>query len=270
MNHIVLIDLDKTLIDMSYQPTGDLSEVVSRCKKQGITLGLCSDTPLDPLMRWATSFGFDGPVVAELGSLLWYPRLNPSVIFTNPHTRQFTLFRSLFVTKAVENKWAVFVGDNTEFVRRGLTINLEHKKLLLVSGYRTCSLGFHIRTPNGFSSEDQPLLEEALALARESIEDHGFPLDEYWFNYDVGYGFSAVHSRSTKKRLAVRVLMDMNPSTRVDMVGDSNSDFIDDPRVQQYAVGNASEEYKKRCVYVADRTYTQGVEEVLNHILQSA
>ncbi len=47
------------------------------------------------------------------------------------------------------------------------------------------------------------------------------------------------------------------------MVGDSMSDFLNLPYVEQYAVGNADMDYKKKATFIANSQFTDGVIECL-------
>lgn len=70
-NKLVLIDLDKTLIDTNYQPNdGRINSEIKRLQNGGWQLGLSSDTPLLTLQRWSDIFGMSGPIIAERGALI--------------------------------------------------------------------------------------------------------------------------------------------------------------------------------------------------------
>ncbi|OGF90422.1 hypothetical protein A3I27_03975 [Candidatus Giovannonibacteria bacterium RIFCSPLOWO2_02_FULL_43_11b] len=53
---------------------------------------------------------------------------------------------------------------------------------------------------------------------------------------------------------------------KVFMVGDSMSDWLDDDRVIQCAVGNASDAYKEKSKLIATSARTEGVIELLELI----
>lgn len=74
---IVLLDVNGTLFpDESADGTIDpvvieqLTEISGLLKAKGVSLGLCSDSPVDPLQDLAHRLGLDGVVVAENGNLV--------------------------------------------------------------------------------------------------------------------------------------------------------------------------------------------------------
>ena len=80
---VIWIDLNGTLItEDSGVLTVDGEELkvaVVEAKKRGWQVGLCSDSPAKPLMRWGAKYGIDGPMIAENGALLFFSKeVNPA------------------------------------------------------------------------------------------------------------------------------------------------------------------------------------------------
>lgn len=270
---IILCDLDKTLIDKSYHltiPAEKVRSVARRCADAGIVIGLCSDSPLPLLEQWAEELGFTGPIVFEQGagfcdavggsalSVLpnatdWFPRLRDEVV-------------RLALTKVP--RYGIYIGDNTTLVRNGVLLPGPCEYYLLVSGTRRYSFAAHVRRRDATSGllvidpvELRRMRLEIEAIAR-SITDEPLDVDE-----NAEYGTLIIHAARTRKANGVRALLERMGATSLVFIGDSKPDFIGDPRVIQCAVGNAQEEYKQHCQFVAQGTYTAGVIELLEMIL---
>jgi len=50
------------------------------------------------------------------------------------------------------------------------------------------------------------------------------------------------------------------------MIGDSIADYVDLPNVSQFAVENATLEYKEKCTFISNTPFTAGVIESLKKI----
>lgn len=75
--HIVFLDVNGTLFpDEStdgYMPAEDiqsLKQAIAQAKERGLSVGLCSDSPLLQLKGVAEKLGIDGPILAENGNIL--------------------------------------------------------------------------------------------------------------------------------------------------------------------------------------------------------
>lgn len=85
---IVLLDVNGTLFPddskegyIDPQQVQALQKQIAALKAKGVSVGLCSDTPLEPLAELATKIGISGPIVAENGNLIFY---NGEVSVINP------------------------------------------------------------------------------------------------------------------------------------------------------------------------------------------
>ena len=271
---LVLLDLDKTLIDERYRLTIDSArvvEVVTTCANAGISVGFCSDSPLLTLMQWAQQLHIGGPIVFEQGAGVYQSAAQTSTIVLPEATTWFSELRKRFVTKMMDRlpEWGVYVGDNTDFIRSGQRFPGACRFVALVSGIRQQSFGVHVRRVQGTDGE-LTIDTEALHMIRGEGEAIARQLSSKTLDIDENpeYGILIIHSMRTEKRNGVRFLIEHEHPELVAMIGDSPRDYMDDARIIQYAVGNARAEYKERCVYVADTTYTAGVLEILNRLLQ--
>ena len=264
MSRLVLLDLDGTLIDEDYHLPTDIISALNRGKDAGWLIGLNSDTPLKPLQVWWRKLGLNGPIIAEKGAILWLPdgrqmlTSNAEDLFASLREEAVELF--LRVPGCL-----VVVGDATEFVRSVTHLTGCDSCVVAVNAYRRCSLSFFVRTVG-----EQGKLIEDPAVARDVVERIGILTPRYPIlsdgQLDERYCIFIVNAPDTDKTKGVHRLLQELQTEEVIMIGDSMSDFIDEPRVKHYAVGNASLEFKAKCEGVAKRAYTEGVLELLNQL----
>jgi hydroxymethylpyrimidine pyrophosphatase-like HAD family hydrolase len=76
-------------------------------------------------------------------------------------------------------------------------------------------------------------------------------------------------SRTEGKTQGVKRLLNEFEIERLIMIGDSISDYleINDSRVENWAVGNASPEYKAKCKHIATKNLAEGVQELLEQLI---
>lgn len=274
---LVFLDVDKTLINEKYELTADPTEEIKLCNELGILIGLCSDTPIEPLRRLASKIGINGPIVGEFGAIVFYPEEN-NIQFA--HTNETILFpvirNELISTLAGEfPDITLFVGDNTEFVRRNVFLESYEENIILVSGYRQCSLAFHCQT---FNKEERrfvpniPLLRNVTSIATaiaERISRHS----HFWIDKNEEYGITIIHSDKTSKKNGIALVLDKFGMQECIMVGDGKYDLIGDSRVRQFWVQNAFkkneesvEKFIRKGDYVSPYFYTTGVKDILKKI----
>lgn len=272
MEHLVLADLDKTLIDERYQLTVPVEKIrgaIRNLEEKGILFGLCSDSPLPTLRVWQERIGAHGPIVSEQGALVFDP-VNGSEFATFPEaTGWFTDLRGEVIKRSLLKipVWSTYLGDSTELIRQRVCFPGRHEFLLLVNGQRLHSFAAHVRRVgvHGTLSVDSGALKEF----RQEVEAIASTMTTEPLDVDENseYGVLILHVERNVKTNGVRALIRRHGISRITYVGDSWRDIINDPRVNQVAVNNAMDEYKKHCSYVASATYTEGVCDILERIV---
>lgn len=262
---MILFDLDKTLIDRDYNFTDDrLWDEVKKVQDLGWSLGLNSDTALEPLMIWRDRLGFNGPVIAERGSVLWLP--NGREIVIGPGQEYFDELKMSLVTHMVTNKINFLHGDVTQFLRNNPTLKeMTDDRLVLLQAYRRCSLNFYGRFINGDGELviDNNLVAEMIEVGKNAGLSSDFELEE---DFNPDYGIYIVSPSCVNKRMGVMSLLSEMGIDKVGMVGDSTTDIVGSDIALQYAVGNAKPELKKVADYVCESDYGSGVFEILESI----
>jgi hypothetical protein len=284
---LILLDVDETIVDTQYRLTVDpdvFRAAIVRVQERGAVLGLNSDSAFETLDRRARNLALRGPIVAERGALVATDR---GIAYTNQKALWLPELRDRFVRAFTEggraDRFAVLLGDVNQLADAlpGLPEAAAPRTLILVNGFRRCSLAFYVRRwrKDGlhrdvvYAGEVFRLLEdigEALALTSDVMSRH-------WFDRDVdvnpAYGICIIHDRQTTKSCAIDHILAEAGDRPVHMIGNSMSDDLKDSRVIQCAVGNADADYQARCResggLIAEQSLTAGVIELLDRITRA-
>ncbi len=103
---LVLLDVDKTVIDKKYQLTVELHDFVraiERAQDAGITVGLNSDSALPTIRSWAKQWHIEGPLLAEQ-SVICLQHEDNRIIPMHGRLTQFQAVRDAFVTTLVRDE----------------------------------------------------------------------------------------------------------------------------------------------------------------------
>ena len=268
MKTIVLIDVDKTLIDDKYKLTADIRTTV-KTTEQKCSVGLCSDSAIQSLRYWASEIGASGYLVGELGSLIYDARHDATTVINPDSTSWLTCLRDetiLYLMKELPNI-TILIGDSVQFIRNRIQIPFVADNVVFINGYREESFGIHVRS---FNPRTQELTcnPDYLSKIRQVVQSLSSKLSKIPITIDENqdYGIIIVHARKTSKKNGVSKLLSQTDAKRVFMIGDSMADYIDDHRVIHCSVGNASTDFKKKCQHGSQHHYTEGVRDILNQI----
>ncbi len=263
---LLLVDLDKTLIDSSYQITDqDIFEEIQRVQSLGWQIGLSSDTPLEIMQNWKREFGMNGPIIAERGALLQL--VDGTEIELIQNSREYFInLRKEFVSQVSNKNIPLYIGDAVSFLRNKTKLTgSTDKNIVLVNAYRKCSLGFWGRSidNSGELNVDNSLMEELLRDFDSVLTNPPFELERD-FNRD--YGIFIVSPREVNKRVGTQRLMSELHLTKIGMIGDSKTDIVGSDIAMHYAVGNARQELSSISDYRSTQDYTNGVVDILKKI----
>lgn len=260
----VLLDLDSTLIDQSYNLTTDVKATFGRLIHSGWLIGLNSDTPLKPLQVWWRKLGLNGPIVAERGAVVWLP--DGVQMLTSDFAEVFGNLRAAVIRAFLQIPGClVIAGDATEFVRTVDRLTGCDTLLVAVNQYRMCSLSFFVRTISDQGQVLKDPIQARSVIRRLSALSAEFPIINQG-QLDERYCIFIVNAPDTNKTKGVQLLLDRLRLEEMVMIGDSISDYIDDPRVHHFAVGNATPEFLALCDRAATEVHTRGVIELLDNL----
>lgn len=266
---LVLCDIDKTLITVDGQPIASNTRPVARTlQERGTVIGLCSDSSVITMQKWATYFGLAGPLIAERGAIL-LDHPGAEAIFLGEWPRYFADLRDMVFQRLSGNSaFRVAMGERG-VIFGGLCASASiGSRHIVINTTRQASLSMYARrvASPGKLAFDLDLLGELEERVRGAIKmlTPDFPF--YW-DRNLDYSILIIGAAEATKQLGVRQLLERRPFDRVIVIGDSKWDFVDDPRVEQWAVANANPEYRDRCSLVATAEFTPGVEELLRMLL---
>jgi len=264
---VILIDLDRTLVDEDYQ-LNDPSVVDAIHDKvaDGWQVGITADAPLQTMaLRWK-DLGMNGPLVVERGAGVWYPEDDAFVVFTNADRIVQKARPEILSSLAKMDDVMLVYGDATNFIRNVHELpNVLNKFLVAMNGLRKFSIGMHIRRIgiDGKLLVDVDLAEKVI----ERLRDH-LPISEYLSDgeLDRDYGFFHMSPVDVTKASGTLDAFERCRAIRRVVIGDDITDVIDDPSVEFYTVSNADQKVKAAAKGVSTSPYTKGVRELLESL----
>ncbi|MEK7139344.1 MAG: hypothetical protein AAB817_01455 [Patescibacteria group bacterium] len=277
-----MIDIDKTLINPTYDftvPVEEIKSTVLQAQNCGLIIGLNSDSAIPTIAAKSDCLGITGPIIAERGALFLPTSVAPPIV-VNPAADNFVSFRDAFLAALLKRSVGtghdlVIIGDVNFLVNQlpaGPAAITTAKRAIIINGLRRCSCGLWVRTrdTNGQWQIDEPTLrdvfEELLPIGTAIFHDGaGQPIMDV--DYNPEYGIIIIHHPLSSKAAAIHQLRVTYPDRTIYMIGDSMSDWMGGEQVIQCAVGNASADYRRRCQLVSSDSFTAGVLGILETIL---
>lgn len=266
---LILFDVDETLVGIDNEfDRDDFMAAVKKAQTQGWLVGLNSDSPIPRLAELALDWKLEGPIVGELGSVIVPSAHDLTPIWQDiRHLRDFNNIRGTFLQRGLlEHPDLIFtLSDKEEVIRalRNMTPFFT-KTWVILHGLRQYSLAFYAYKigPNGIEF-DLPRLHALAGLAAHLFEQTTGVNPIVDVNDD--YGICIIHEPRASKQKAVPAIKKLfHP---IVMVGNSMSDFLDDPAIVQCAVNNAHLDLKERADFISDSPLTVGAIECLDYVL---
>lgn len=256
---LILVDLDKTLIDENYLITDPrIVEEIERVQKARHLVGLSSDSSFQTLQPWYKRFGMNGPILAERGSAFQLSGDAPCAT-GSADERIFLAMRKYFVQELGSRGFKVIECDPSWAIKDGV-FDRGGEKLALINSFRRWS--FHV----SFRREQKSSVDLALLILNDACIRHAWLIDDFSLDPSLEYCLLIVHSKMSQKSFGTQALMmNMNLETLV-VIGDGENDYTGLAGVSHWAVGNARQEYKAKCERVAHADYASGVVELLQDL----
>jgi len=256
------MDLDRTIIDESYQITDKNIFGTLKDAKRLMVIGLNSDTPIISLRQWRSylRIGHTGPLIAERGAIL---EVQGKKHFVSK--ARFASFKKN-VIQAVQEAFPgtkIALGDVTQMLIEKQKF-LDCSKAVMINDYRECSFSCYLRV---IDDSGQPVIDHNWSdNVLRVIKNVVLPLHVDKPFYDPEYGIFIINAIDTIKSSGAKVLLSKNyHDYKLFMVGDSMSDYLEEIAVH-CAVNNAKDAFKEKSSFVAKSKYTSGVIECINWI----
>jgi hydroxymethylpyrimidine pyrophosphatase-like HAD family hydrolase len=268
----VLIDVNGTLVskgekDVNPLCRADLRELVRALQAQGVDVGLCSDSPAEPLKALARKWDMHGLVVAENGNLI-----------SRAHSE--TCWYQVCSLNGIEEIKAIIaeIASELGFARDPDRLAVEFSQTRPALNPQGFSFGAQRQT--SISVFGPPKLIAALAsnprllqATAQFNEQQGFSIDS---NTDIGnyQGFLAIHpGQDFRSRKAATLKLLGSFGGEILQIGDSVSDLV----IPQtgLAVRSAfveqrklSEDITRNAVFCSPSRSTAGLIDILQKVLQ--
>jgi hydroxymethylpyrimidine pyrophosphatase-like HAD family hydrolase len=262
---IVLIDKDETLVDVHTEQVTDPGVVkVIRCAQEhGIKVGIHSDSPLYSLAEWHERLGMNGPIVAELGTIVDFRDSSQPFYAVADDLRQ-SLYglRYEFIGFAETVSADVWIGDVVEN-RLMARLGAAHRRIIGVNARRrsSCLVFCWRTTTDGALRPDNELLD------RSTTYIHNLSIaSQCKVEKNLRHGVLVIHASLASKRLGTECIRARYPATRIIMIGNTMIDYCGEG-VTHAAVSNADDNFKQTAEYVSPHNLTVGVSDILERIV---
>lgn len=252
--NIIFIDVNGTLFsddsEDGYIPPEDialLKKSITDTKSRGVSVGICSDSPLPQLQKLAEQLGIDGPIAAENGNVLFYQESTflvnslPYIDMYKHKIRQ--KGTELGLLQGNDSVAKEFGGEHSENLELEWSFGADRVASVTVFG----------------SSKMISLLGELFK------DDPDISVD-----CSPEYNFFALHPGKNYKTSKGKTLSTLTFfGHNILMIGNSMSDWVPgDTGVQCAFVSNhrVSGEVSSQAAYVSDQLLIEGVIDILNRI----
>lgn len=251
---MVFVDVNGTLIpdnsidcSLSQEDITSLQRAVSAANQKGISVGLCSDSPLQQLQEFAARLSIDGPIIAENGNL----------IFNNGKT---LTVNSLDLIELIKDQISERAKE-LEYQQNMDCIAPEFggKKMDPSSG----TWGFGANRQTSITVFGPSTLIETLGETYNGNSD--FSVDS-----SPEYNYFAIHPGSNFKVNKGKTLNTLSAyGYNVVMVGNSISDWVEPTSGVQCAFvasSRISGDIEEKAAYVSSKPLVKGVVDILQQI----
>jgi len=263
---LVLVDLDKTLIDENYNPNMDVSsfrKIVTEVQNSGVTISLMSDSAGNTLKYWKEKFGFNGPIISENGIEIVWPNHSISVL-KNSSINWPSLKQKIYDKFLQQLPDIPILKENYLLFKSG-KMSAPAKEFIVINPYRNSSFSAHVLQvgKNGFIGSNQLLFPKVTKLVDEVVADSGYNFYTKK-DYNSDYTVIILSNIGVDKAIALPELRKAYKNCLFLAIGDGVTDTVLNGKVDCLcAVANASKDMKKISYYIANDTYTRGVFDIL-------
>lgn len=267
---LILLDIDKTVINSDFQITDNgLAAKIQELQKRGWTIGINSDRPFLSLMPFKKQLGMNGPIICELGNIVYIPIGNRCHWVAPELKTKFDALFTAFVSHCKESFPGVplMLGDGAALSQLLCMLRPEQPtSLIMLNSLRRASFAFNVKQLNGRGLEGNTALLTELSQRGVALFQEIFQVDPLYYVDSLVYHSCIMHFPESTKTMGVKNLLEFQAFPRIAMIGDTRFDFLDIPGAIHCAVGNAYDEYKVRCDFVADREIAAGAGQCLDWI----
>ena len=258
---VVFFDIDGTLIQPNQRPNSyKLSEVIKKIPVQKAVFGLNSNRSFYDIKNIYQMFALNGPIILENG--VYFKKDNKSkniFLLKNPIKIKATTKKMLreFV-KTYNLKCDLLFTDTSQLIASNKLKLMP--SVILVNKFREYTGSMHLYK---YGKTDTKLAEKLVKFLNKYFKEHGFS-----FNVECTKSFGNVifWPKAINKKKALKKLKAFYEGYTFVMIGDDVPDAKTLGEVKFFfAVGNAEKTAKVKANFVAKKTYTKGVIEIIHH-----
>lgn len=269
---LFFLDIDGTLLDASYKSNdGSLKSYMQQHPQW--TFGLNSNRAMQDLLPVAEQFGITGPIIGENGLFAYYPSSKKITYFLNEGQlheltaiKQYAEKRLLDILKAYFKTEVYWENADTVDVlsRKQATPYAEGSVVVLNNKFREYTVSAHIKIYKDGKlvpiTDQLGIITEQLqtALADKPVKVASSPT----------FSNILVFANTISKRTAIEALQ-QNEFAHVKLyaIGDELGDFYMVKGIGTFlTVANSLPEVKKHAKICSQKSYAQGVHELLENI----
>ena len=266
--YLVILDVDKTLIDTNYRVTSPtINSVIAQMKQEGHVFLINSNRALEDLTPIAKKFGLTRHIIGENGSFIYNPGTDSRKVLIDDETNlQVDEVRRILpeiIQKNFHNSY-YFVGDttdiNTHIENQEIPANIQN--VFILNKFRKYTISLHVKKlQNGELVKDHEATKKLFELVKSFSERQGLDVT---IDYTHSYANLLAYPSEYNKATAFKVLAGEYPGFVKIVIGD---DYLDKPLMNEVdyfmVVNNATEEVKQVADYVSPESVTKGVEQIL-------
>jgi hydroxymethylpyrimidine pyrophosphatase-like HAD family hydrolase len=259
----LFLDLDMTLIDESRRMNDrSIPACVKQLQQRGWSVGLNSNTPLEPLLVWMQYFGMTGSFIAEKGGVFYH---QGRAVFDEGLANQIQVSREAIKQRLRSMNVQLLLGNPTDVLREYAFTSMQPGPLVILDTVRKSSVNFYVRevTPKKRLVINFELAKTLVDAVRSLYRD----VPNLKEKIDVVNGTLLAMQGGQSKRTGIRAFMMEAKLTQVGMIGDSMNDYLGDLAVH-YAVGNATKDFQEKAVFVSKFPMAQGCKDIMKKLVK--
>lgn len=256
-----MIDQDGVVLGRDYKVTKDISTIIQKYSSPEFLLVPNSDTPIKRLSNnFEALLGLKPTIlIGEKGAVVFYD----SKTFFTSNIQGIDKYRTSLVKVFRQTDCLIEIGDSATWIREQKRFK-PNTKVLIIDSFRQQTIGFYMLKTNnsGIAMIDNDWYREGLNI----VDTLSLPKGLIDNDRNEKYGIVIMNVNSVDKTTGYLFLQKYYPSAKFFMIGDSDSDIINNASVIHCAVANATDNLKSTSCFVSKGQVTHGLEECIEWI----
>lgn len=266
MKTLFFLDIDGTLILENQRPnTNELQQFIKKFRNSNkVLFGLNSNRPIQDLIPIYKQFNLNGPIIVENG-IYFKKSLHDKPIFlvNNPPQALPKIVKKIIRSYCVSSQKPILfkVTDTVKFFKRSKKIK---SRMILMDKFRRYTASLHAlnngKRDRQLAKKIKKYLDRFVIFKKNKIE------------IKVSEVFSNILLQTTliNKGRALKKIRQFYQNYQFIMIGDDENDLSVVNNVDKIAaVSNATKKFKSQANFIAKKSYTKGVLEIIKYYLKN-